>query len=117
MVGIQNFQNFLSDLFIISHTEPRYQTLFTCDQNGGFWAQGPPFSKIGSKIVRIQNFRNFLLDLFMISHTEPTCTYQKLFVCNQNCGSWIQGPLFQKLGLKSSYYVTLHIALAVLFFL
>ena len=30
--------------------------IFVCDQNCGFWAQGPPFSKIGSKIARVQNF-------------------------------------------------------------
>ena len=39
------------------------------------WAQGPPFSKIGSKMARIQHFRDFLLDLFINIHFEPT--YQK----------------------------------------
>ena len=99
MVRIQNFQNGLLDLCIISQTEPRYQNLFVCHLNCDFWAQGPPFSKIGSKMVRIQNFRNFLLDLFMISHTEPT-TYQKLFICNENCDFWAQGPPFSKIGSK-----------------
>ena len=67
-----------------------YQKLFICNENCDFWAQGPPFSKIGSKMVRIQNFRNFLFDLFIITQTEPR--YQNLFVCDQNCHFWAQGP-------------------------
>ena len=46
--------------------------IFVCDQNCGFWAQGPPFSKIGSKIARIQNFQDYLFNMFIISHIEPT---------------------------------------------
>ena len=84
---------------MISHTEPTtYQKLFICNENCDFWAQGPPFSKIGSKMVRIQNFRNFLLDLFIITHTEPR--YQILFACDQNYDFWAQGPTFSKIGSK-----------------
>ena len=81
IAGIQNFRDFLLDIFINIHFEPTYQNQLVCDQNCDFWAQGPPFSKIGSKIIRIQNFLNFLLDLFIISQTEPR--YQNLFRLRQ----------------------------------
>ena len=102
MVRIQNFRNFLMDLFIITHTEPRYQILFVCDQNCDFWAQGPPFLKIGSRIARIQNFQDFLLDLFINIHFEPNT--QNDSSANKMVTFGPKDPHFQKLGVKLSKF-------------
>ena len=74
--------------------------IFVCDQNCGYWAQGSPFSKIGSKVSRIPNCWDVHFHLFITSHIGPA-TYKN----KKNClwpKLWLLGPRtpFSKIGSK-----------------